>query len=95
MKNFKKCSITQATKIDFLGKPVDLGAMWIHGGTNEQHPLTMLCRRFGIRTVPHDVLHPAYMMPFSENGLPLSPTQALGAMIRLNQVRNFQTCFEL
>jgi len=68
------------------GKPVDLGAMWIHGGTNEQHPLTMLCRRFGIKTVPHDVLHPAYMMPYDENGLPLSPTQALGAMIRLNQL---------
>lgn len=60
--------------------------MWIHVGTDPKHPLTVLCRKYGIKTTPHDVLQPAYMLPFDENGLPLSPPQALGGLVRLNQV---------
>lgn len=36
------------------GLAVDFGAMWLHGGTNVNHPLTKLCLKFGIPVVHHD-----------------------------------------
>ncbi len=35
-----------------LGVPIDMGAAWIHGTTD--NPLTELVRRYGLRTVPTD-----------------------------------------
>lgn len=29
--------------------------MWIHGGTNAEHPLTQLCLKYGIAMIKHGV----------------------------------------